>query len=204
MQENGTTAPTDNQTSNSTPEPPIDANLEPPVDAEIYFDSMSEIKNFFSEKNTNQPNNSTELVGKSIFQYATQSQAEIFIESANAVQYPVANFECGLKYRRTGLTGPYLQILYEIDGIQYGFFYYYECSSVINREGVPAFSGVEIGPYTVDLYRYESNYPCFTGSILINGFNVSFRVQGKDCEEKFDFSAFNFVSLNDIAENVTA
>lgn len=204
MQENGTTAPTDNQTSNSTPEPPIDANLEPPVDAQIYFNSMNEIKTFFSEKNANQPNGSTELVDKNIFQYATQSDAVKFTNTANSVQYPIADAERGLSYHVTGPDGPCLNIIYIVNGIQYSFAYFYNCHSPIDYEGEADYPNVQIGPYAIDLFRIDSNNPYLIGNTLINGFVATIRIKGNEGMENFDFSAFDFVSLNDIAENVTA
>ena len=203
IQENPTITPTENQNADSTPEPPIDANLEPPVDAQIYFNSMNEIKTFFSEKNANQPNGSTELVDKNIFQYATQSDAVKFANTANSVQYPIADAERGLSYHVTGPDGPCLNIIYIVNGIQYSFAYFYECSTYDDFEGNPIFKDVPIGPYTVDLYRFDHLFPGLIGNMTINGFVVSFRVQGVNVDEEFDFSAFDFVSLNDIAENVT-
>ena len=188
--------------ANSTADQNPNTHIEPPE--EVRFESMDEIEAFFSERNKDQASSSVEIAEKSIFQYATQSEAVKIKNTANTVQYPVADAERGLSYHTNGPDGPYLDIIYVVDGIQYSFTYFYDCHSPMDYEGEPDYPHVQIGPYAIDLYRMDSNNPYLIGNTLINGFVATIRIQGDEGMDNFDFSAFNFAPLSDKSDDEVA
>lgn len=174
---------------------------------EIRFDSISDIKAFFSEERKNQTNSSADTIDKNIYQYATQSEAVEFSNSANTVYYPVADIDSGLCYRPDGPNGPYLEMIYIVDGVQYTFTYYFDSRSAVVYEDGPVFHDVQIGPYTTDLYRRDHPHADRTylhGRITINGIHMVVFIQGEDHEEKLDFSVFDFIPLSAAGDDVTA
>lgn len=188
--------------SNSYAEQNPNSFIEPPT--EVRFESMDEIKAFFSEGNVDQESSSVEIAGKNIFQYAAQSEAAKLANTANMVQYPIADAEKGLSYHANGPDGPYLDIIYVVDGIQYSFSYFYDCHAPMNYEGEPDYPNVQIGPYAINLYRMDSNNPYLIGNTLINGFVSTVRIQGDGDMEKFDFSLFRFAPLSDVSDDEVA
>ena len=199
-QEEGTSAPTEEQKPNSNADHPI----EPPV--VVYFDSINEIGEFFFEEKNDPTDSSIEPSEESIYLYETQSEAEKLAETVASVKYPVADVKGGLCYH------PYreedtriLKLSYNVDGIPYRFVYAYDLHSAYTPEEEPAYSNVQIGPYTMDLYRTGTDdYPFLFGSTVINGFRISVRIKVVGGEEKFDFSKFEFVSLSDVSEDEVA
>lgn len=203
LQQDTTTQPTPEESST----PGNNHSIPPHI---VHFDTLAGIKEFFTQEGTNHVNSTFSPSAESIYRYETASTATQYADSISSLCFPVANSlldtpDLVLQYTPLYQT---LDIFYYVDNIQYGFFYYFDEDGDWYYGEVPAFSDVQVGPYTADFYplinMFDRTY--LIGHISINGIDIAVRIQGDGVSQlqTLSFEMFDFVPFSSIGGNVTA
>lgn len=172
------------------------------VPVQIRFQTVNDLSKFFSTDSVCEEDSSTENNITSIFQYETQSKADKIVASVAGIYVPTENNRINAKYFPNNQS---MDIIYVIDGIQYCFIYFFDREDDWDYGEIPAFSDVQVGPYTMDFFQLEKPYSegeyYLLSHIPVSGIDLLVRVQGEQYEE-FSFEAFDFVPLSSVGGDV--
>lgn len=155
----------------------------------IRFDSIDEVRGFFSEDSTNSE-------GKNIFDYEPSDIAEKYVNALSEMYFPMMGTYISAKYYPHANV---VRVIYVVEGIQYLFMYSFEPGSETDLGGVLAYSSVQIGPYTMELYKKEHKH--LEGKYILYGIlpmgDIDFKVRiFGDNYEEFSYEIFDYVPLS--------
>jgi hypothetical protein len=176
----------------------------------VYFQSLTGVRDFFTQVGTDQIEPTLGPSVRSIYLYKEASTAAQYSDAIFSLYIPVDNTHTdddnfGSSYLPNNNS---LDIIYIANNIQYCFIYFFDLDSDWYYGETPVFSDVSVGPYMIDFYQLENKNgkPYFLGHIAINGIDLLIRVMGIEGSivESFSFDIFNFVPFSSIGGNVTA
>lgn len=114
-------------------------------------------------------------------------------DAVNQALYPVAEMDEFKGQYYPGTRGVYL--VYKDDGISYIFSYGFGGCDNCDAIDDPVFTGVQVGPYSVDFQRERGAYPTYLGHLSANGNCVKIIVVGEGLQS-LSFEKFEFLSLS--------
>lgn len=155
----------------------------------IRFDSIDEVRGFFSEDSTNSE-------GKNIYNYESSDMAEKYVNALSGMYFPIMGTYISADYYPHANV---VQVIYVVEGIQYLFIYSFEPGSETDLGGVLAYSSVQVGPYTMELYQKEHKH--LDGKYILYGIlplgDIDFKVRiFGDNYEEFSYEIFDYVPFS--------
>jgi hypothetical protein len=174
---------------------PTSTNHSPPTNV-IQFNSMGDVKEFITPTGTLDSNSTASTGKENLYHYFSQNAASSVSNTANALLFPTADADIGVRFVTTTKL---LDIVYVIDSIQYRFFYMLDADYESETADAPIAKVASVGPYTVNFSR--RNHPNFDdqfyGQFEMKGICVAITVTGNDIEN-ISFDMFDFVPLSAI------
>jgi hypothetical protein len=186
---------------------PTSSNAHQDVPANIQFDTVEDIYKFFAINGADGDKNAVEGSVGNIFKYETRSKAEQISTSMAETYFPKTDMSINAEYDPSNQS---MDSIYIIDGIQYCFVYFFDKESDWYYGDEPAFSSVQVGPYTMDFFELEHPHNegerYLLGHTTIDSIDLLVRIRGTQGQsyEKFSFDAFEFVPLSSVGGGVIA
>lgn len=180
---------------------PTSSNVHQDVPTNIRFDTVEGINKFFAINGTNGDKNTVEGSVGNIFKYETQSKAEQISTSMAEIYFPKTDMGVNAEYDSSNQS---MDSIYIIDGVQYCFVYFFDKESDWYYGDEPAFSNVQVGPYTMDFFELEHPHNegerYLLGHLTLGSIDLMVRIRGTQGEsyEKFSFDAFDFIPLSSV------